>query len=179
MGPSQMGRLTLNDFRLDEPLPFVVTPRGKGGRLAAVPLVEEGLEAAHSFIAADAFGPWSCPSPNKAIRRTAARAERTPFTVYQIRHSFSAALRRTGADVADLHYLYGHTNPEITEIYAPPTLAKHRDAIERLRGGDDAPTRPHEHQVRGPVGSEGRSNRLAVAAGSRREETHKSFFFNK
>ena len=34
MRPSQMGRLRPEDFRLDEPTPFVVVPRGKGGRLA-------------------------------------------------------------------------------------------------------------------------------------------------
>ena len=36
MRPSQMGRLQPDDFRLDEPTPFVVVPRGKGGRLAAI-----------------------------------------------------------------------------------------------------------------------------------------------
>ena len=38
MRPSQMGRLTRDDFQLDEPIPFIAVPRGKGGRLAA----EEG-----------------------------------------------------------------------------------------------------------------------------------------
>ena len=36
MRPSQMGRLQPEDFRLDESTPFVVVPRGKGGRLAAI-----------------------------------------------------------------------------------------------------------------------------------------------
>ena len=43
MRPSQMGRLRDEDFRLDEPIPYVAVPRGKGGRIAAVPLVPEGL----------------------------------------------------------------------------------------------------------------------------------------
>ena len=50
MRPSQMGRLRPEDFRLDEPTPFVVVPRGKGGRLAAVPLIGEGLDAAREFM---------------------------------------------------------------------------------------------------------------------------------
>ena len=150
MRPSQMGRLTRDDFRLGDAIPFVAVPRGKGGRLAAVPLVDDAVQAARDFIARDAFGRWSCPSANKALATAARKANRDPFTVYQIRHSFSAALRRTGADVADIQDLYGHTDPEITQIYAPPTLAKHLSAIERLR--DDAePLPPQLSGARRPV----------------------------
>ena len=92
MRPSQMGRLTRTDFHLDEAIPYVDVPRGKGGRQAAVPLVDEAVSAARAFIAADAFGPWSCPSANKAIRAAARKANREPFTVYQIRHSFATWL---------------------------------------------------------------------------------------
>ena len=75
MRPSQMGRLTRADFHLDDPIPYVAVPRGKGGRLAAVPLVEAGHTAARAFIEADAFGPWSCPSANKAIAAAAPPGE--------------------------------------------------------------------------------------------------------
>ena len=137
MRPSQMGRLRADDFRLDESIPYVAVPRGKGGRIAAVPLVSEGIAAARAFLAAQAFGPWSRGSANKALRAAARRAGRTPFTVYQIRHSFAAGLRRTGTDVADIQDLYGHTSPQTTVIYAPPELAKHREAVERLRRSDE------------------------------------------
>ena len=136
MRPSQMGRLRVEDFRLDDPIPCVAVPRGKGGRLAAVPLVPEGIAAAHAFLEARAFGPWSRGSANKALRAAARRAGRALFTVYQIRHSFAAGLRRAGTDVADIQDLYGHTRPETTKIYAPPELAKHRTAMERLRQSD-------------------------------------------
>ena len=68
MRPSQMGRLRAEDFRLDEPIPYVAVPRGKGGRIAAVPLVPEGAAAARAFLDAKAFGPWpaaasTAPSP--------------------------------------------------------------------------------------------------------------------
>ena len=142
MRPSQMGRLTRADFHLDDPIPYVAVPRGKGGRLAAVPLVEAALSAARAFIEADAFGPWSCPSANKAIAAAARRADRAPFTVYQIRHSFATWLRHAGADLADIRDLYGHTDAETTRIYAAPTLAKHRAAIERLVHADTPDPEP-------------------------------------
>ena len=147
MRPSQMGRLQADDFRLDEPIPYVAVPRGKGGRIAAVPLVPEGVTAARAFLAARAFGPWSRGSANKSLRAAARRAHRSPFTVYQIRHSFAAGLRRSGTDVADIQDLYGHTSPETTMIYAPPELAKHRAAMERLRQSDAAEPIPPDHDV--------------------------------
>ena len=47
-----------------------------------------------------------------------------------------AGLRRAGTDVADFQDLDGHTPPETTMIYAPPELAKHFEALERLRWTD-------------------------------------------
>ena len=96
MRPSQMARLQADDFRLDDPIPYVAVPRGKRGRLAAVPLVAEGLAAARAFLDAEAFGPWSRDTVNRALRTAAGRAGRPPFTTYQIRHSFAAGLRRAG-----------------------------------------------------------------------------------
>ena len=80
MRPSQMARLQPEDFRLGEPTPFVVVPRGKGGRLVAIPLVGEGLATAREFMATWAYGRWSCPSANKALERAARRpdARRSP-----------------------------------------------------------------------------------------------------
>ena len=133
MRPSQMGRLTRADFHLLDPVPYVNVPRGKGGRLAAIPLVEDALAAVGDFMTTHAFGPWSTQSANKAIRGAARKAGREPFTVYQIRHSFATWLRHAGADLADIQDLYGHAHPTTTRIYATPTLVKQRDAIQRLR----------------------------------------------
>ena len=154
MRPSQMGRLRAEDFRLDEPIPYVAVPRGKGGRIAAVPLVPEGVAAARAFLDAEAFGPWPRSSVNRALASAARRAGRPVFTTYQIRHSFAAGLRRAGTDVADIQDLYGHTRPETTMIYAPPELEKHRAALERLRQDDG----------NGASGSAGRP----VSAGTKR-----------
>ena len=96
MRPSQMGRLRAEDFRLDEPIPYVAVPRGKGGRIAAVPLVREGVAAARAFLDAEAFGPWPRSSVNRALAAAARRAGRPVFTTYQIRHSFAAGLQPPG-----------------------------------------------------------------------------------
>ena len=154
MRPSQMARLQPDDFRLGEPTPFVVVPRGKGGRLAAIPLVGEGLEAAQEFMSIRAYGRWSCPSANKALARAARKAGRPGFTVYQIRHSFATGLRRTGSDLADIQDLYGHTDPETTMIYAPPQLQKHAAAIARMECADRAPAPvPQAIRLAEPAGS--------------------------
>ena len=140
MRPSQMGRLEAADFRLDAPIPYVAVPRGKGGRLAVVPLVPEGVAAARAFLDANAFGPRPRSSVNRALAAAARRAGRPPFTTYQIRHSFAAALRHAATDVADIQDLYGHTRPETTMISAPPELPTHLAALERLRRNDNTGT---------------------------------------
>ena len=57
MRPSRMGRLREEDFRFAEPRPFVVVPRGKRGRLAAIyapPELEKHVEAIERLRRADA-----------------------------------------------------------------------------------------------------------------------------
>ena len=131
MRSSQMGRLRPEDFRFEEPIPYVAVPRGKGGRIAAVPLVPEGVAAARAFLDAEAFGPW----PRSSVNRALASAARRAACVHHLPHPalVRGGLRRAGTDVADIQDLYGHTRPETTIIYAPPELEKHRAALERLR----------------------------------------------
>ena len=136
MRPSQRGRLRIDDFRFDEPIPYVAVPRANGDRIAAIPLVPEGIAGARVFLEAQPFEPWSRRSANKALRAAARRAGPSEFTVYRIRHSVAAGLRRSGTDVADIQDMYGHTSPEITVICAPPELAKDRAALERRRQND-------------------------------------------
>ena len=47
MRPSQTGRLTRAEVHLQDPIPYVSVSRGKRGRLAAMPLVDEAVAAAH------------------------------------------------------------------------------------------------------------------------------------
>ena len=138
MRPAQMGLLTPEHFVLDHEvqMPHVIVPRAKGGKEALIPLLEEGIAAAREFMRLEAYGAWRTGKPNKALAVAARKAGQEPFTVYQIRHSFASALRESGADVADIQYMYGHTNPNTTIIYAPRVMKKNRKAIERIRAAE-------------------------------------------
>ena len=140
MRPSQMGRLTAKEFKLDAEVPHVVVARGKGGRDARVPLLEEGIATAREYIAMNAFGKWNIGKTNKALREAAKTAGLDGFTSYQIRHSFANGLRMSGADLADIQDLYGHTNADTTKLYAPGALEKRQQALENLRVADERST---------------------------------------
>ena len=86
----------------------------------------------------EAYGEWNTEKPNRALAVAARKAGQKAFTTYQIRHSFASALRESGADVADIQYMYGHMNPNTTEIYAPTVMKKNREAIERVRAAENA-----------------------------------------
>ena len=132
MRPAQLGRLKADNFRLDDDVPHVIVPAAKGGRPAAIPLSADGIEAAREFMGLDAYGPVDTKRANERLRKAARQAGRPGFTTYQIRHSFATALRRSGADLADIQSLYGHTNANTTAIYAPAQLKKQQEAIERM-----------------------------------------------
>ena len=146
MRPAQMGLLTPEHFVLDHEvqIPHVIVPRAKGGKEALIPLLEEGITAAREFMRLEAYGAWKTEKPNRALAVAARKAGQKAFTTYQIRHSFASALRETGADVADVQYMYGHMNPNTTIIYAPTVMKKNREAIERVRAAEN---------VRGESGS--------------------------
>ena len=80
---------------------------------------------------------WEMEVGNReqAIAKAAAAVGIPKFTTYQIRHSFGAALRQTGTDVADIQDMYGHMNAEMTKIYARAVIEKDQEAIGRLRSG--------------------------------------------
>ena len=138
MRPKQLGMLTADNFRLDDDIPHVIVPAAKGGRPAVIPLISDGIEAAREFMELDAYGPVDTKEANRLLRKAARQAGRPAFTTYQIRHSFATALRKTGADLADIQNLYGHTNAKTTEIYAPAQLEKQQKAIERMNAASSA-----------------------------------------
>ena len=138
MRPIQLGRLTPDHFRLDDDTPHVIVLGAKGGQDAVIPLADEGIDAARQFLALNAYGPVDTSRANALLKKAARQARRPAFTLYQIRHSFATALRRTGTDLADIQNLYGHTSARTTELYAPAQLEKQREAIERMNAASSS-----------------------------------------
>lgn len=130
--PSQIGRLDEDSFDLTGPIKSVTIGRGKRGKVARAPLLSEAaVQAAQDFIAWRAFGPWSCPSANKALAIACKASDVKPFNLYRIKHSVAAHLRQR-ADLADVQDVLGHTDPKTTAIYAPPVSAKQVEMFRTL-----------------------------------------------
>lgn len=122
--PSQLGRLTVENFDLTSPIKSVTIPRGKRGKVVRIPLLAaEAVQAAEDFIKWQAFEGWSCPSANKALAIACKAADVKPFNLYRIKHSVGSHLRQH-ADLADVRDVFGHTDDRTTAIYAPPVSAK-------------------------------------------------------
>lgn len=136
-------------------VPAILVPSGKGGEPVMFPLLPDAEKVAREFLRTDAFWrpptkprlgkdgkpkrprqTWSCPSAYKRIVAAAKATGETAFTVYQIKHSFATALRRTGTDLADIQDMLGHADMASTRVYAPTVQAKHVQALERLREDD-------------------------------------------
>ena len=89
------------------------------------------------MIERNGWGRWSCSSANKTLGIAARRAGVPAFTVYALRHSYGWALRKTGADLADVQKLLGHRDGRSTLRYAPAVEAKLRAAVDRLDAHED------------------------------------------
>ena len=136
-----MGRLEPGDFRLDAEIPHVVVAQSEGGRNAAIPLLDEGIAATEAYIEADAFGTWNPEAANKALIKAAEAAGLPAFTTYQMRHSFASGLRQSGADIADIQDMYGHTNAEMMKrVEATPAAERRKSRKERVTRRPDSHT---------------------------------------
>ena len=121
MRPSQMMRLDpdlhIRSY-LDEDVPMVEVPSGKGGKTHWKPLTTDGVAAFRLFLHVGAPGPFSTSSFYKSWMLACKAAEVAPFNPYKLRHSYATLLRRAGADIADIQELLGHKSPKTTQRYA-------------------------------------------------------------
>lgn len=121
MRPSQMMRLDpdlhIRSY-LDEDVPMVEVPSGKGGKTHWKPLTTDGVAAFRLFLRVGAPGPFSTSSFYKSWMLACKAAEVAPFNPYKLRHSYATLLRRAGADIADIQELLGHKSPKTTQRYA-------------------------------------------------------------
>jgi integrase len=52
---------------------------------------------------------------------------------YDLRHTIATALRKAGADLADVQAHLGHSSPRITQRYAPYDATKLAQALRKVR----------------------------------------------
>lgn len=127
--PSELMRLTpaLVDLRAG----IAIVPTGKGGPAREISFVL-AKTAWKKLLKADALGPFSVQSTRKALHRACKKARVPPFRVYDLRHSFLSALRKSGADLSDVQAQAGHSDIALTRRYAPTVTAKLKRAVRRM-----------------------------------------------
>jgi integrase len=136
MRPSQMMRLDINSHvapYLDQEIPMVYVPAGKGGKPHWKPLTADGVEAFRLFIKSNAQGHFSTSSFYKSWMLACDEASAERFNPYRLRHSYATLLRRGGADIADVQELLGHKSPETTQRYSMVIPEKLVGAVHQMQ----------------------------------------------
>lgn len=141
-GRSELGKMKPEHVDLKRRVCWV--PTGKNGKPRQLELNTEGVQAWKEFIAFKAWGTYQKDSLRHSFLRgvakvNTARAKLKPakpplvgIRVYDLRHTIATALRRAGADLADIQHHLGHTSPRMTQRYAPFQSDKLRSALRRV-----------------------------------------------
>jgi integrase len=141
-GNSELGKMKPEHVDLARGVCWV--PTGKRGKPRELVLNAEGIAAWEEFIERKAWGTYSGASLKNAFRRAVTalnerRAKLTPplpplvgVRVYDLRHTIATAMRRAGADLADIQAHLGHTSPRMTQRYAPFHADKLRKALDQV-----------------------------------------------
>lgn len=129
--PSELMRLTTD--LVDTKAGVALVPTAKGGPPREIAF-RLAVPAWKKMLKADALGEFSVQSTRKSLVRACKKVGVTPFRVYDLRHSFLSALRKSGADLSDVQAQAGHSDISLTRRYAPTITTKLRAAVGRLRG---------------------------------------------
>lgn len=140
-GNSELGKMKPEHVDLKAQHCWV--PTGKHGTPRQLVLNAAGVQAWREFVRVKAWGRYQKDSLRhsfhravakvNAARRKTGQAPIRAVRVYDLRHTIATALRRAGADLADIQAHLGHTSPRMTQRYAPFQSAKLRKALGRLR----------------------------------------------
>lgn len=139
-GNSELGKMKPEHVNLTTRQCWV--PTGKHGTPRQLALNTAGVLAWREFARLNAWGPYQKDSLRRSFQRAVAKvnaarqkAGQAPLPhvrVYDLRHTIATALRRAGADLADIQGHLGHTSPRMTQRYAPFQSAKLRKALRKL-----------------------------------------------
>ena len=114
----QVMRLEPDHVFLECENPYVVVvDHGKNGEPHAKPLTPEGVDAFRLFTDKAAWAQFSQSSLYKSWKLACHDADVPFFNPYKLRHSYAAALRSEGIDLADVQTLLGHKSPKTTARY--------------------------------------------------------------
>lgn len=127
--PSELMRLTPALVNIKAGVALVPTAKGGPPREIAFGLAASAWK---KLIAADALGEFSVQSTRKSLHRACKAVGVEPFRVYDLRHSFLSALRKSGADLSDVQAQAGHSDIALTRRYAPTITAKLLEAVGRM-----------------------------------------------
>jgi integrase len=145
LSPAQIMRVLPSDLRLaDEAIYVRRRQKGKGAPGALKSLTAAGVAAWRAFVAADAFGPWSVQSANKAWRRACKLAMKHKDTtdaeanlllharLYDLRHSFGTLVYQLTGDLHATSELMGHRSQKTTKRYTLAAVPAHLRAATAI-----------------------------------------------
>lgn len=150
-GTSEFGQMKREHLDLERGECWV--PTGKKGQPRRLALNEHGVAAWRSVIQHKAFGHYSHSSLWRSFQVCVRKVneERTLWLfvlalagvradalllsgvrVYDLRHTIATALRRNGADLADIQAFLGHSSQKMTRRYSPYYSEKLRATVDAL-----------------------------------------------
>lgn len=137
---------------------MVMVNRGKGDKDRVVPLAKRLAGPLREWISGRQSG-WLFPSPRKPGQRLSARAVQRMIkriaklagildtnsrrsTPHKLRHSFATSLLRSGADLAEISAMMGHSSVAVTSLYLSADPQRMQLAVDRLNFGATTPEKP-------------------------------------
>lgn len=139
-GNCEIAKMSAEHVQLDRRECWV--PTGKKGKPRVLTLNAQGVDAWQEFTLYKAWGTYSASSLRRSFMRGLAAVNEKrvrdglePFPhirPYDMRHTIATALRRAGADLADIQHHLGHSGPEMSQRYAPYESAKLTAALEQV-----------------------------------------------
>ena len=132
MRPSELMRVRRAHADLEAGTCEVFTVKGGAPRI--IHLNRSAVKALRRFFRLGMEGTCSVASMRKClVRAYTAQPSLPPLRVYDLRHSHATALRKAGADLADVGHQLGHSSPRLTRRYAPVVLEKLKTVGARIR----------------------------------------------
>lgn len=131
MRPSELMRVQREHVNFEAEYCEVLT--GKGGSPRIIHLNKSAVKALRRFFRDGMEGAFSVASMRKCMVRGCKAAGVPVFRVYDLRHTYASAMRRAGADLADVGHQLGHSSARLAKRYAPVVPDKLRTVGESVR----------------------------------------------